>query len=294
MRRAPRLSNSNSIRSNSNSIRSISLSRTIVYNPFMLPTLAQAVIAALPPDQPSIDPFLFDPAESALFGHAPSPVLDAAVQAVRLAEAESPQAEAAELVRFLRSVQSRAASVRATERLAYHRAVVSCAARPECVVAGVTLDTTRSEPWTRWAVGLARTFFREHPGAAEGDEVMFVLADGLRHLGELEEAAVRFEEIPERWPASPAVALAWREAGDCWLAAHDPSSAIGSYLAALGQRADPVYLLYRLAWAHHALGEVDAAIDRMKQAADQARTRRDIGGVLVHQEALDDLSHWAG
>ncbi len=145
---------------------------------------------------------------------------------------------------------------------------------------------------------LYRTLLADHPDYRRADLVLYLVGFASKEDGREAEALGMFQQVIERFPASPLYGDAWMMIGEHWFAAEQWQEARDAYGNILTRPESATYdlALFKTAWCNWKLGDVDSAVRQFKAVLDLAVEAQRSGSAAlkrrrsgIGEEALDYL-----
>ncbi len=150
----------------------------------------------------------------------------------------------------------------------YERDLERCKVDPESckgAPAEPRIDLAESER-------LYKTLLVDHPDFRRADLVLYLVGFAAKEDGREEQAMGHFQEVIERFPASPLYGDAWMMVGEHHFAAGKWAQARDAYMNILGDKSAATYdlAMFKTAWCDWKLGDIDSAAKRFKEVLDLA------------------------
>ena len=144
------------------------------------------------------------------------------------------------------------------------------------------------------ALATYRALLAGYPDFPRSDEVRFRLGMIQEDVGEREKAVQTYAELIEHHPGSAYLADAYYAIGEHHFDESNPHQAAAAFRAAAAVRDSDVavFALYKLAWCHFNLGQIDTAVETMAQVFEVSRRATSAGPlapITLEEEALRDL-----
>ncbi|MBK9031720.1 MAG: tetratricopeptide repeat protein [Myxococcales bacterium] len=149
----------------------------------------------------------------------------------------------------------------------YERDLERCKTSTDC-------KTEPPEPRIELAesAGMYQQILDHHPTFRRTDLVLYLVGFAAKEAGREDDAMARFQDVIERFPASPLYGDAWMMVGEHHFAAGAWDKARSAYQNILTDKRSATYdlALFKTAWCDWKLGEPELAAKRFKEVLDLA------------------------
>ena len=145
--------------------------------------------------------------------------------------------------------------------------------------------------WFEKSIKLYRLILRTYPQSRRADEALFYLASALQEICLFDDAVKEVTKLVRLYPQSRFTPDAYVMIGEYYFENNNAYKALLAYRKATKHKNSPKYVfaLYKLAWCYYNVGEYSKAIDTMKAAKREAKSKENSNLV---KKAQMDLVEW--